>query len=1053
MSNRNSDTLSDIAVGSDEIDVYVKNLRRTPVSEKTEHTDRGAIRDLLDALSSGSLSIINEPKRVTGKGAPDFKISSTGQIVGYVETKPLGTNLDLVMKSEQLARYRQLSGNILLTNYLDWVWIRGTDIQRVSLAGKDRIFGIRPRLDTDKRDALQALLRAFLSTPPKRVASANDLAKALADRSRLLRDFLDHELQRQEKDEEGARLYGLYKAFRDQISAAITLPEFADAFAQTLAYGLFLAKLTADNRRLTLVNAKEFIPKSFKLIQELVGVLDELEFASYSGIRWVVDEILSIINGMDVPAVRESLSFRNRKSAYRNLKASSEEEWRLFSRDPFVYFYEDYLAQYDSKLRKRRGVYYTPPPIVNFIVRGTDDLLRSTFRLADGLGDPERVTVLDFACGTGTFVVEIVQRIMDGASSPAKANRLLRDHVLKNVRAFEYLIAPYTIAHLKLSQYFEDRQLKIGDQYRFNILLTNTLEPLEPQRNYLLPALSEETARANEIRKNGVLVITGNPPYAGHSLNQSPWITDQVRKYREGIPELSKPGQGKWLQNDYVKFIRFAQYEMDRAPEGLVAIITDNSYLDNPTFRGMRRSLMATFDQIYIVDLHGNANKKERAPDGSEDENVFDIKQGVSIAFFLKRPGVDKGVWHADVWGKRQDKYRYLTEAALNSVAWRKISPAEPGCLFTPVNGALAPAYKKWRSVPEIFAPMGDPAPGIVTTHDEFAISFTPDEAEEKVARLLKTRSEEEARSLFRLCRQKQWSYDRAKKHLKSLNVADEIVRVLYQPFDERWTVWDSHVAVHRRERVMQHMLRENVALSLMRKADVQGAWHHVLVAADIITHHTLSMKEVNYLFPLYLYPSAKAGAHSDLLDARGRIENLAPDFRAWLDKTYAKRFKPEAVLGYIYAVLHAPSYRERYCDHLRMDFPRIPFPAGAAAFEALSKLGRDLVAKHLLQDVPKSGLGTYRGVGSDVVEKPRYSPTESRLYLNGTQYFDSVTPDVWSFQVGGYQVLAKYLKNRKGRLLTASEIANVEKVVNVLSYTVAQMKRIDAVYRDTSFR
>jgi predicted helicase len=1046
------------SANSDAIQAYISALRETSLKEKTEHTDRHALKSLLEKVSPRGITVINEPKRMPGKGAPDFRIRQNGQIVGYAETKPIGTDLAAVLRSEQLGRYLSFSKNLLLTDYVNWVWVKDGTTHEASLCDPDDLFSLRPRLDDDRISKLDALLRAFTSTPPERVSTANHLADALATRSRLLRDFLGEELQRQDIHGQGERLYGLYSAFKQQVSETITLPEFADAFAQTLAYGLFLSKLNANGHSLKLANAKQYIPTAFKLIQELVSFLDELNADCYKEVRFVVDEILSIINGMNVAKVKESLSFKNRTHAYRNLKASSEEEWRLFSRDPFIYFYEDYLAQYDKDLKQKRGVFYTPPPVVNFIVRSADEILRTNFGIGDGLGDHEQVTVLDFACGTGTFVVEICERIAESAVSSAKTEMLIRGHVLKNICAFEYLIAPYTIAHLKLSQYLEDRQIKLREDERFRIYLTNTLEPLEPQRNYFVPALSEEAERALEVKKTGVLVITGNPPYAGHSQNKGKWITAQVRKYREGVPELNKPGQGKWLQNDYVKFIRFAQYEMDQQPQGLVAIITDNSYLDNPTFRGMRKSLMGTFNQIYIVDLHGNANKQERTPSGTPDENVFEIKQGVSIAFFAKKPGAPRGVWRTDVWGKQIEKYKALADARFSQIEWEEVKPAAPQYLFTAVRSKHASAYNKFWAIPEIFSPLGNPAPGIVTTHDQFAISWSREEAASKVRLLVGSRNEAEARKQFRLCKQEQWNYANAKKALRNAKLASQTVPILFQPFDDRFTVWNGHVAVHRRQRVMKHMFRDNVAISVIRKADVQGGWRHVFVSAKPITHHTVSMKEVNYLFPLYSYPSKRKGAARDLLAGGAgsprRTENLDRKFRAWLDKKYSRRFDAESIMGFIYAVLHSPTYRERYHDFLRMDFPRIPFPETADSFAAIAKLGRQLMDAHLLKDIPPITLGLYQGAGgSNRVDKVDYKKECCRLHINKEQYFAPIPPDVWEFRIGGYQVLSNYLKRRKGRTLTLTEARNIERIANVIGFTLEQMQRIDRAYKEAFAR
>jgi predicted helicase len=387
----------------------------------------------------------------------------------------------------------------------------------------------------------------------------------------------------------------------------------------------------------TLHNARQYVPGSFRLIRELVDFLSELEKDEYQNVRWVIEEVLSIVNGLKLAEIHEGLSFKHRKTVSHKVRAKDEEEHRLFERDPFIYFYEDFLAKYDAKMKKSRGVYYTPPPIVNFIVRAIDVILKDTFGIKDGLADHKRVTVLDFACGTGTFLLEVFERIFDNIGGPdaGRAGPVVREHLLKNVFGFEYLIAPYTIAHLKLSQYLSDQGHALMDNDRLQIFLTNTLEPIEPQKHLLLPAVTAEVEAAQKVKDREILVITGNPPYSGHSKNKGAWIKARINAYKQVDGKPLGEKNPKWLQDDYVKFIRFAQMKMDAVEEGIVGVITNHSWLDNPTFRGMRQSLMRSFEQIYVLDLHGNSKKKERAPDGSDDQNVFDIKQGVAISFFV----------------------------------------------------------------------------------------------------------------------------------------------------------------------------------------------------------------------------------------------------------------------------------------------------------------------------------------------------------------------------------------------------------------------------------
>jgi hypothetical protein len=491
----------------DVFDRYLLELRRTAVDDKTEHSDRSVLETLLRELaaqSDKSIAVQHEPKRETDKGAPDFKVSQRGLILGYVENKQIDENLNKVLKSDQIKKYQTLSDNIILTDYLEFIWInRYGAVQRERLCHATDLENRKFRLRAENAEAVAKLLGGFFSSPPEGIGTSQKLALALAARSRFLRDYLGEELVRQQREHKEGRLYGLYQIFRDQVFHELELKEFADALAQMLAYGLFLARLNSDSEPVTLHNARQFVPGSFRLIRELVDFLTELEKKEYRDVRWVVEEVLSIVNNLDLNAIHEDLSFRSRKAISRKVRAADEEEHRLFESDPFIYFYEDYLQAYDPTMRKGRGVYYTPPPVVNFIVRAVDDILKESFGIRDGLADNRRVTVLDFACGTGTFLLEVFQRIFDniGGSEAGRADAIVRQHILKNLYGFEYLIAPYTIAHLKLSQFLKDRGHPLKDSERLQVFLTNTLEPIEPQANFLLPAVTAEVAAAQEVKE------------------------------------------------------------------------------------------------------------------------------------------------------------------------------------------------------------------------------------------------------------------------------------------------------------------------------------------------------------------------------------------------------------------------------------------------------------------------------------------------------------------------------------------------------------------------
>ena len=621
------------------------------------------------------------------------------------------------------------------------------------------------------------------------------------------------------------------------------------------------------------------------------------------------------------------------------------------------------------------------------------------------------------------------------------ARHIVSEHMLKNFFGFEYLIAPYTIAHLKLSQYLGSRASPRTRRAAAGLSHQHAGAHRPASQHAAAAAVARESERAQEIKEQPILVILGNPPYAGHSKNKGAWITGQIGKYREGFPELSKPAQGKWLQDDYVKFLRFAQWKMEQVSEGIVAVITNHSWLDNPTFKGMRKSLMETFDHAFVLDLHGNSKKKERAPDGSKDENVFDIEQGVAISIFVRRKGLERhGIAHADLWGERLDKYRALARASASDIPWTDVVPQAPDWLAKPIDVQGAKAYRELWALPAIFAPIGDPAPGIVTTHDEFAISYTASEARGKVGSLISTTSESEARRLFKLCSQDQWSYARAKEELPRLDLNATTVQITYRPFDERWTVWDRNVAVHRRDRLTTSMLKPNVSLISVRQVSlgVEDSPIYCFASERPVDNRVfLSSRGLAFQFPLYFYEGCL------------KADNLDSKFRDTLDRIYNNHCSSEELFGYIYASLYAPVYRARYAEFLRTDFPRIPFPARAEDFEALSRLGWALVEAHLLRpSLPRKGLAVYVGKGDDRVETVRRDPGDGMVWINATKGFRPVPAEVWEFRIGGYQVLDKYLKSRKGRVLGLDEIRHVARICDALAFTIDQMAKIDAAYR-----
>jgi len=783
----------------------------------------------------------------------------------------------------------------------------------------------------------------------------------------------------------------LFDAFKQALNAEVTAPQFADIFAQTLTYGLFDA---------------------------------------------------------------------NQQSCHV---------------DPLSYLHEKFLELYNPQLRELRGVYYTPEPVVSYIVRSIDFLLRSHFNRQNGLGEiAEDITLFDPACGTGIFLEAVIHHIrseFQKTGDPQRWQDYVHSHLLPHLFGSELLTVPYVIARLKLALQLAALDLPEPERqewaYHFendehlNIYLTNTLEQVGAVHRALV---------------DPILVILGNPPFAGHSANKGQWITSLIDTYKEDCPELKKPGQAKWLSDDYVKFMRFAQWHIERAGYGIMAFITNHSYLDNPTFRGMRRSLLQSFDDIYILDLHGNRKKREQAPGGSKDENVFDIQQGVAINIFVRwrdfhAPGEHTPsfatVHHADLWGRREvyqfdtqgnniltsGKYAWLAQHDLASTQWTVLNPQAPFYLFAPQESRYLAEYKTGWSVADIFRPNGDPAPGVVTCHDQFAISWTKIEACAKIERFLSTETEDEARQLFHLCSQNQWQYPVAKSQLQQNTWHQDITEILYRPFDRRWTIFNRNVAVHRRERVMRHMLAgTNIGLAIGRAGQVidQDEWD-IAFCTRFITEFNLYRRGGNNLFPLYLYDNASPGARRANLavnfvaDCAARLGiRWIPNGRGDLQHT----FGPEDLFTYMYALFYSPTYRKRYAPFLKIDFPRLPLTSSSALFRALCTLGDRLVSLHLMeQHLPPISAFPVPGVNSIVeVRYKTHSQDKNKgqVWINAMQYFDGIPSEVWNFSIGGYQICMKWLKDRKGHTLSGDELAHYQQIVAILAETSHLMREID---------
>ncbi len=1044
---------------------YRQGLREEYVSGRaTEHTYRPALKTLIETQGGDGMRALNEPLQVKC-GAPDFIVERRGVPIGHIECKDLGANLDRAERSDQLKRYRNGLPNLILTDYLEFRWyIDGALHESARLGRLDGQGGIT--FDRAGAPRVTALLDAFFDAETPSIDNPSDLARRMAAKARLLRDGISRIL-----NEEGNKgpLHELLNAYREVLIGDLSPNDFADLQAQTAAYGLFAARCHHEPAAGSFTRQSAIFAETTPFLRDVFGRIAGPGIDKR--ISWVVDDLARLLDRAEMGAILADFGRRT------------------IDEDPVVHFYEDFLAAYDPRLREMRGVYYTPEPVVSYIVRSVDRILRDQFHLTDGLANTDkinvkvtddrqeespRVLILDPAAGTGTFLREVINSIRTTVSGKGLAGAwpdYVRDHLLPRLFGFELLMAPYAICHLKLALEIAgtDARFVIPEGERLNVFLTNTLEePHEPtsgQLAFFAHEIAREADSAQAVKLDKpVMVILGNPPYSGHSANKGPWISGLIDRYKRGFPELKKPAQAKWLSDDYVKFIRFAQWRIERTGEGVLAFVTNHSYLDNPTFRGMRKSLMDTFDDLYLLDLHGNSKKKERRPDGGSDENVFDIRQGVAIGIFVKRAGGADGsarVYHADLWGERVSgldggKYGWLSANDISTTGWQQLAPRQPQYLFIPRDDALAHEFEAAWSIPDIFSPNGDPAPGIVTTHDQFAISWDRHEAASKVERLLATTSEDEARTIWRLCSQNQWQYDRAMEKLNDGSWRNRIQRILYRPFDLRVTVFDRNIAVHRRERVMRHMMAgPNVGLIATRQASVDRVYSHVLASRFLVDNRCVySSRGIMFLFPLYTYPR---GEQEELgFDREPNLgkefihdvaSSLGLDFVADAAGDLQKTFGPEDAFHYIYAVLHSPQYRRRYADFLKSDFPRVPLTSNLSLFAGLANLGERLASLHLMES-ESDNAPAFPKIGDNRVDKVRYAPptdgAEGRVFINRNQYFEGVSPETWEFSIGGYRPADKWLKDRKARILSYEDITHYRRICAALAETPRIMTRID---------
>lgn len=1031
-------------------DYVHKVAARVKLGHSSEHTFRKDLEDLINNLVPDVI-VTNEPSQVTDCGNPDFLISKKEIPIGFIEAKDVGKDLSSKLYKEQFDRYKAALDNLIITDYLRFeFYVNGERVHQVCVG--ELIAGTVKTHDSEFK-RLAELLRDFCVYVGQTIKSAQRLAVLMAGKARLLEHTLYQALISDENSDDNSDLRAQFETFKGVLIHDLTPADFADIYAQTLAYGMFAARLHDDTLdTFSRQEAAELIPKTNPFLRKLFSHVAGIDIDPR--IKTTVDNLADVFRATDVAAI------------LKNFGKTTQ------TQDPIIHFYETFLAEYNPKLRKQRGVWYTPEPVVKFIVRAVDDILKSEFDLADGIADTSKieiekqtqtpdsrtktgykmvkelvhkVQILDPATGTGTFLAAIIQHIFHSQFENMGGiwSSYVEQDLLPRLHGFELLMASYAMAHLKLDMLLADTGYEPIKPKRMQVYLTNSLEEHNPDTGTLFAGwLSAEANEANAIKRDApVMVVIGNPPYSGESANKGDWIMSLMEDYKKepkGIEKL-KERNPKAINDDYVKFMRYGQHFIEKNGEGILAFINPHGFLDNPTFRGMRWQLLNTYDKIFTIDLHGNAKKKETAPDGSKDENVFDIMQGVSINILVKtgkkKTGTLGKVYHFDLYGKRNDKYEFLKDNSLNSIAFAELENKAPNYFMLKKDFKGEDKYNKYFSLDEVFK---DFSMAVATGDDSNIIKF---KAEEFIFEAFE------------------------KSYVKEIS---------YRTFDERTIYYNKEYVERDRYDVMKNFInRDNLSLFSLKRMRKDNPLK-VFLSKAITDKSYISSLDNGYTFPLYLYP--EEAEQTNLLDAKDtptRTPNLdleiVADIAKGIGLTFtnekedtAGTFAPIDILDYIYAVLHSPTYRETYKEFLKIDFPRVPYPSNADTFWQLVALGSELRQTHLLES-PKlaaqtKALGIGYPVGGDnaVTRKMTktsvgFEPDEvdssiGKVWLNDTQYFTNVPLVAWEFYIGGYQPAQKWLKDRQGRTLDISDVRHYMNIIAALSLTHELMQQIDNI-------
>ncbi|MCH8034598.1 MAG: N-6 DNA methylase [Bacteroidetes bacterium] len=1014
---------------------FLKQLQKKyQKGDAREESYYGILESLLknyaDHQLKKKIDITVLPKK-TEAGNPDFRIWDGKQdVVGYIEAKDIGKDLDPIEDTEQLKRYLKTFPNVILTNFTEFRLYRdGKEIDKIFIAYHKEITKLHTTPVLYNEEKFIELLNKFFAFSLPKTFTAKTLAVELAKRTRFLKD----EIISSEIEMGNEEILGFYEAFKEYLIAGLSKEEFADLYSQTITYGLFAARLRAGknfNRR----DAFKYIPKTIGILRDVFRFISGAELPDQ--METIVDDISAVLAAAEAKKILDHY--------YREGKGS----------DPVLHFYETFLAEYDPTTRAKRGVYYTPEPVVSFIVRSLHIILKEQFNKPLGLAD-KGVTLLDPASGTLSFNFKAIQiAVEEFVSKYGEGGRkkFIKDHILENYYAFELMMAPYAIGHMKLSFLLEELGYVMKDEERAKSYLTNTLEMKELEDTKLpgMSSLSHESHEAGKVKKDvPILVVHGNPPYSVSSSNiikEGSNLHLIYESYKEKVRKVEKNIQP--LSDDYIKFISFAHYKLSQVDYGIVGLITNNSYLSGLIHRGMRENLTQSFNEIYILNLHGNSRIGEKTPEGNKDENVFDIRQGVSIVFFVKKIKY-KGktdVFYYDCWGIRNDKYEFLNKNDIKSLKWIRIDPEVPDYFFIKKDFANKSNYAAGMSIDKIFNIFSS---GVKTHRDHFITSFNEKELSIKMNDFISKVDNSIIEKAYNLKDTRDWKLDTARKKLKETGWKEYLRYYDYRPFDCRNICYsidliDSGTS---RFKIMKNFFQDNVGLSTIRSEAKVGQFNHTFVTKLVSDIHYIGGQ--SYIFPLYIYPEIDKKDLFSEHEPGKKKPNIKPSIFAQLKKNFKKEVTPEEIFYYIYGILYSNTYRQKYAEFLKIDFPRIPFTSNYKLFIQLGKFGKQLADLHLLKSEElNKPISKYSGKGDNKVTiRPKWD--NKIVYINSAQYFTNVKEEVWKYHIGGYQVCDKWLKDRKDRELSLEEIQTYCKIVTVLSKTIQLQEKIDEIYND----